>query len=88
VSGVGITPGAVGIGEINLNAVDCFGFILFFRLKDELLEDRVVTGDDTAEGVVESTEIGGSHVFGAYLMDSISYPLLFLPRLTRSQCPR
>jgi hypothetical protein len=83
---VGITPGAIGICEIDLNAVDGFGFILFFRLEDELLEDRIITGDDAA--AIESTEIGGSHVFGAYLMDSISYPLLFLPRLTRSQCPR
>jgi hypothetical protein len=70
VSGVGITPRTIGIGKIYLNAVDSFGFILFFRLEDELLEDRIITSDDTAARV--STEIGGSHVFGAYLMDSIS----------------
>jgi hypothetical protein len=37
----------LGIGKINLNAVDSFGFILFFGLKDELFGDRIVTGNDT-----------------------------------------
>ena len=48
-SRVGITPGAVGVGEIDLNAVDGLGFVLFFGLKDELLKDRIVTGNDTTE---------------------------------------
>ena len=37
--------------------MDGFGFILFFRLEDELLEDRIIASDDTAARV--STEIGG-----------------------------
>ena len=98
-----VTPGAVGVREIDLNAVDGFGLVLLFRLQHELLEDRVVPCHHTGVGKIRLPGAnngslrqpgeqlnGADHVFEgrAYLMDSISYPLLFLPRLTRNQCPR
>ena len=45
-----VTPGAVGIREIDLNAVDSFGLVLLFRLQYELLEDRVAPCHDTDVG--------------------------------------
>jgi hypothetical protein len=48
--GVCVTPGAIGIGKIDLYAVDGFRLVLLFRLQDELLEDRVVPRYDTAVG--------------------------------------
>jgi len=45
-----VTPGAVGIREIDLNAVDGFGLVLLFRLQDELLEDRVIPCYDAVIG--------------------------------------
>ena len=45
-----VTPRAIGICEIDLDAVDGFRLVLFFRLEDELLEDRVVPRYDTAVG--------------------------------------
>jgi hypothetical protein len=45
-----VTPRAIGICEINLDAVDGFRLVLFFRLEDEMLEDRVVACDNTVVG--------------------------------------
>jgi len=46
VSGIRPSPRTVCIGEIYLDAMDRFGFILAFGLQHELLEDRVRTSDD------------------------------------------
>ena len=34
-----VTPGAIRIGKIDLNAVDGLGLVLLFRLQDELFEN-------------------------------------------------
>jgi hypothetical protein len=97
-AGVSVTPGAIRVGKIDLDPVDGFRLILLFRLQDELFENRVVARDDTKIPVRQYEEFQSirppmnnrlnCHVSGtAYLMDNISYPLLFLPRLTRNQCP-
>jgi len=97
-----VTPGAVRVCEIDLDAVDGFGLVLLFRLQDELLEDRVAPCHDAGVGKRRlpganngslrqpGEQLNGvDHVFEgrAYLMLNISYPLLFRPRLTRNQCP-
>jgi len=95
-AGVGVTPRAIRVGKIDLDPVDGFRLVLLFCLQDELFENRVAARDDTALTVRKYQKFQSirplrlnCHVSGtAYLMDNISYPLLFLPRLTRSQCPR
>ena len=42
----------MGVGEVDLDAVDGFGFVFLFGLQDELFEDGVVAGyDATGDGV-------------------------------------
>ena len=97
-AGVGVTPGAIRVSKIDLDPVNSFRLVLLLRLQDELFENGVVPCDDTTVPIRQYQEFQSirppvnnrlnCHVFGtAYLIDNISYPLLFLPRLTRNQCP-
>jgi hypothetical protein len=98
-TGVGVTPRTIRVGKVDLDPVDGLRLVFFLRLQDELFENGVAACDNTTVMVRQYREFQSirppknnklnCHVFGtAYLIDNISYPLLFLPRLTRSQCPR
>lgn len=47
VPGICPSPRPVRIGKINLDTVHSFGFIFLFGLKHKLLENGVISGDNT-----------------------------------------
>lgn len=79
-TGVGVTPGAIRVGKIDLDPVDSFRLVLLFRLQDERFENRVVARDDTTIPIRQYQEFQSirpprlnCHVSAtAYLMDNIS----------------